>query len=311
MAIISIIMPMKNAATYVTDSVDSVLSQKHVDIELIVVDDGSTDDSKDKVEKFGDKRIILLSNKGAGIPAALNRGFEFTNSKYVARCDADDLYGSNRLKRQVDFLESHYNYGAVCGSYGIIDETGLDRVPRDTGDADQEITNELRQGHTRTHFGSFLLRSEVFRNIGGFRPFFITSEDIDFQCRLGHYTKVWYENRTNYWYRINQKSITHNQSTQKRIFYENLARSLSKERLHSGTDCLELGKLPELPKQKGKAKGQANQQMAKLLRDYSWRLHAQGEKKQAISIAWRAIQYNPKSSLLWRSLIAVVRKNAI
>lgn len=113
---ISVLMPVHNAAAYVGEAVDSILAQSHADFELLVLDDGSTDESASVVRSRRDPRIRLISSpRNRGIVGTLNEGLAVAAGRYVARMDADDLAHPERLERQWRFMESHPEVG-VCGT---------------------------------------------------------------------------------------------------------------------------------------------------------------------------------------------------
>jgi glycosyltransferase involved in cell wall biosynthesis len=112
--IITVLMPAYNAAEFIAQAVDSVLQQSFTGFELLVVDDGSSDNTISIVQSFSDKRIRLLQLPHKGIAAALNRGLEAALGKYIARFDADDICYPRRLQVQVDFLSANPDF-IVCG----------------------------------------------------------------------------------------------------------------------------------------------------------------------------------------------------
>jgi len=114
---VSVLLPVYNAEKYICDSIDSILSQTYRNFELIVVDDGSTDNTKEVVtKKFDDDRIRYLAlPDNVGIVDALNIALAKSEGKYLARMDADDISHPERFSRQIKFLEANLEYVA-CGS---------------------------------------------------------------------------------------------------------------------------------------------------------------------------------------------------
>lgn len=94
---VSIVLPMYNAAEYIKECVDSILMQTYSDFELLIIDDGSTDDSVEILEKYDDQRIRLIKNEHNFI-ASLNLGLKESRGKYIARMDADDKMKPHRLE---------------------------------------------------------------------------------------------------------------------------------------------------------------------------------------------------------------------
>jgi len=112
---VSIVVPVFNAGECLPECLDSILKQTFPDFELLVIDDGSTDNSIDIIKSYMDKRVRLIINKHDFI-GSLNIGLNKARGKYIARMDADDIMLSHRLQTQFDFMESHPDIGA-CGSY--------------------------------------------------------------------------------------------------------------------------------------------------------------------------------------------------
>src|SRR2546423_15218001 len=104
---ISVLIPCRNAERYIRATLDSVLAQKDVGLEIVVIDDGSTDRSMDVVREVKDPRIRIIPGPQRGISAAFNAGLVAARGEIVARCDADDLYPPDRLAWQVKFLADH------------------------------------------------------------------------------------------------------------------------------------------------------------------------------------------------------------
>ncbi|SVD78894.1 uncharacterized protein METZ01_LOCUS431748, partial [marine metagenome] len=90
---VSVVLPVRDAVGTVSESIESILSQSESDLELIIVDDGSVDETRDILRHYAakDKRVRILSSDGLGIVAALNLGIEESQGAYVARMDADDV----------------------------------------------------------------------------------------------------------------------------------------------------------------------------------------------------------------------------
>lgn len=112
---LSVLMPAYNAGNYISEAIDSILKQTFTDFEFIIVNDGSTDNTKEIIESFSDPRIILLNQENKGIATALNAGLSKAKAPYIARFDADDVCFPHRLEQQYDFLNTHPGY-IVCGS---------------------------------------------------------------------------------------------------------------------------------------------------------------------------------------------------
>ncbi|HEX9156410.1 MAG TPA: glycosyltransferase family A protein, partial [Syntrophales bacterium] len=103
---VSVVIPVHNGEKYLSQAVESVLDQTHRDLELLVVDDGSTDSSAAIIRRFAlkDRRVRVLTQENLGVAAAGNRGLQEAGCEWVARLDADDVFLPGKLERQVGFL---------------------------------------------------------------------------------------------------------------------------------------------------------------------------------------------------------------
>ncbi|MBK6510381.1 MAG: glycosyltransferase family 2 protein [Haliea sp.] len=102
--LISVIIPSYNCGKYLVEAIESVLSQDYPRIELIVIDDGSTDDSQQLLRAYVD-RLTYKSQPNAGIAAARNAGFKLATADFVAFLDADDIFTPGRLRLQMSMFE--------------------------------------------------------------------------------------------------------------------------------------------------------------------------------------------------------------
>jgi glycosyltransferase involved in cell wall biosynthesis len=122
---LSIVMPVYNAAPYIREAVQSLLDQTYKDFELIVVDDGCTDESINIIEEFGDERIRILRNeRNSGIVFSRNRGTAAAHGRYIAPFDADDIARKDKFEKQIAFLEKNPDFAMLGSWVKIIDEQG-------------------------------------------------------------------------------------------------------------------------------------------------------------------------------------------
>ncbi len=308
--LVSVIIPMRNAERFVEETLRSILPQAGVDLELIVIDDGSTDRSAAVVAGLNDPRVRLIPGPRQGIAAALNAGLSHATGDYFCRCDADDFYEADRFRAQLDFLESHREFGAVCGQYTLVSASGkhVDRKPENAEAC--EITDELRAGRGRTHLCTFMVRMSLLRQLNGFRQYFIGTEDNDFQLRLGDASRVWYEPVPRYVYRLHGESITHTQPTEERKFLERMAREFQLQRQTGRQDDLDLGKPPPVPKGIPPVAEDVRKHVQDVLIGRAWKEHARGRKMDALRIGLSACLKLPIRIEAWRSLAALVVKRA-
>lgn len=114
MVSISVCLPVYNASRYLHECIDSILKQTFTDFELLIVDDGSTDNSREIVRSYSDSRIQLIENRHDYI-ASLNLLLDTAKGKYIARMDADDVMLPERLQLQYDYMEMHHDIGILGG----------------------------------------------------------------------------------------------------------------------------------------------------------------------------------------------------
>lgn len=111
---ISVVMPVYNGARYIRESIDSILNQTFTDFELIIINDGSTDNSEEITLSYQDPRIVYLKNEiNSKICVTLNRGLDAARGEYIARLDCDDIAMPNRLEHQKQYLDKHPEIGIV------------------------------------------------------------------------------------------------------------------------------------------------------------------------------------------------------
>lgn len=165
--IVSIVLPVKNGSDYINKAIDSILAQTFTNFELIVIDDGSDDNTAQIVRAYDDPRIILICQENQGVSRASNRGFELSRGKYITRHDHDDLSMPTRIEKQVKFLETHPECSFV-GTWAQIwvGDKPTDRVHRHPTSSGQ-LAFALLFNSPFVH-SSCLYRKEVFNSTGGY-----------------------------------------------------------------------------------------------------------------------------------------------
>jgi glycosyltransferase involved in cell wall biosynthesis len=121
---ITVLMPAYNAAKYIGEAIQSVLQQTFVDFELLILNDGSTDNTTSVINSFDDARIIVIDQQNKGVAEALNIGLKQARGTYIARFDADDVCYPERLQKQYDFLTGHPDHVLVGSNVDYILEDG-------------------------------------------------------------------------------------------------------------------------------------------------------------------------------------------
>jgi len=180
-------MPVYNAARFLQHAIDSVLAQSFTNFRLLVINDGSTDDSAAILARIRDPRLTVWNQSNCGLVHSINRGVAYALEQripYVARMDGDDLSEPTRLATQVALLEENPDAAACSCNCLYIDETeqviGSSTVPI----SPTLIAWELRHNLRGMVHGATTFRTDALGAIGGCRPQFIAAEDVDLFLRL-------------------------------------------------------------------------------------------------------------------------------
>ncbi|MDO8586166.1 MAG: glycosyltransferase family A protein [Armatimonadota bacterium] len=187
--IVSVIMPVYNGAKYLREAIDSVLSQSCSQLELIAVNDGSTDSSGAVLDWYArtDDRVRVFHQKNQGVVAALNKGLAEARGKYVARMDSDDICARRRLAKQVALMESRPEVG-VCG-------TGWSYLGRRGGAAlpvtdDKEIRAAQMFWPCIAHPTAMMRRELIAKHDLYYNTEFKQAEDYEFWLRFSRHCKM-------------------------------------------------------------------------------------------------------------------------
>ena len=121
---VTVLMPAYNAGKYIGEAIQSILDQTFSNFELLIINDNSTDNTKEVIKKFTDCRIRTIDHVGKGISSALNAGLKEAKGYYIARFDADDVCLKKRLERQVNFLDANADYILIGTDAEYIKENG-------------------------------------------------------------------------------------------------------------------------------------------------------------------------------------------
>ncbi|MFY9233271.1 MAG: glycosyltransferase [Fimbriimonadaceae bacterium] len=182
--LVSVIIPSYNRAEFLGEAIDSVLAQTYTNIEIIVVDDGSKDDSVEVARSYGD-RIDLIERENGGVSAARNSGIAKARGTYISLLDGDDRMLPDCVEARVGILEEDSSLGVCAGSCAIMSEDGIQ-----TGSMD--IRNAVPAGDpfrsaVRSYWGAtsgVVYRRSALIECGGFDPLIRVCEDWDVFVRV-------------------------------------------------------------------------------------------------------------------------------
>ncbi|MGY1457212.1 MULTISPECIES: glycosyltransferase [unclassified Luteimonas] len=182
----SVIIPTWNRRDLIARAIDSVLAQTRAVEEIIVVDDGSSDGTREYLADRYGKRIVYVYQDNAGVSAARNRGLALARGRYLALLDSDDEWLPEKTQRQVEFLEAHPDIGMVLCNVlrvnpdgSLIDVFDRRRQIPDDGPALRWVLRDPALAPL-----SVLMRREVYDTVGGFDEGLRTAEDLDFHLRV-------------------------------------------------------------------------------------------------------------------------------
>jgi glycosyltransferase involved in cell wall biosynthesis len=192
---VSVIIPVYNGARYLREAIESVLTQSYRDVEVIIVDDGSTDNTAAVVADIHDTRLKYIYHENRGVAAARNTGVQASRGEYIALQDDDNVLFPDAVGRHVDFMDRNPGVGFTHGQFVTMDESGIPLRKKPRGPASTFIRNgreEIRHLvlGDRTIGLFFLIRRSCLDDVGLFKIGLLMSEDWDIWIRLAKYYDV-------------------------------------------------------------------------------------------------------------------------
>ena len=210
---VSIVLPTYNGARYLRESIRSCFEQTYPEVELIVVDDCSTDETPDLLRSYaGDPRVKVVRHAtNSKLPAALNTGFAHASGSLLTWTSDDNRFTPDAIEKLVSFLETRPSAAFVYSDYWLIDEDG--RVERRVQAGPPE--------HLRSacRIASFLYRREVYRAVGDYDPRMFRIEDYDYWLRVAQRFELAWLPEPLYFYRRHAASLTRSESLESRAYW--------------------------------------------------------------------------------------------
>lgn len=201
---VSVIMPSYNHAAFISAAVNSVIAQSISNWELIIVDDGSTDESLSILSKFADPRIKLITQPNQGAHAAFNRGLAQASGQYLALLNSDDCYHPQRLEKLIQVLEADPGIGLAASYIEVIDEEGktlgikhgyhdlepwLLAKPEKSFRAGEDLHAALLTENYLATTSNYVFARRWYEQIGGFRNLRYV-HDWDFALRMAQFARL-------------------------------------------------------------------------------------------------------------------------
>lgn len=183
--LVSIVVPLYNGEKYLTEALSSLIYQTYSNIEIIIVNDGSTDRSQEIVEQFAakDPRINLISQSNTGIVGALNNGVRQAKGSLIARMDADDVSFLSRIEQQVEAFQINPQAVLICSGFEVIDENSQFMYREILPTRSAEIKRTLLLYNCIAH-GSVMFKKTAFDAVGGYSSDCGPTEDYELWGRL-------------------------------------------------------------------------------------------------------------------------------
>ena len=208
--LVSVVLPAYNAELYIKEAVTSILHQTFTNIEIIIIEDKSSDKTLEIINTLSksDVRIKIIKNKvNEGIVCCLNKGINAAQANLIARMDADDIAKKDRLYKQVNFLENNPDTILIGSGIETIDSKGKHINFQNYPSNDNEITHMLRHKSPFAH-PTVIFNKECVIKVGGYRQKYRTGQDYDLWSRLQKEGKFANINEPLLKYRIHDEQVT-------------------------------------------------------------------------------------------------------
>lgn len=185
--LVSVVTVYHNRAAYVAESVGSLLAQTYPHLEIIVVDDGSTDDTLARLRAFDDPRLRIIDKPNTGFTSSVNLGVRESRGELVAIHGAGDLSHPRRIELQAERMRARPDIGIV-GCRVRNAQVGSDAFTTTKAHSDEDLTAQLLRDNPFTH-GEVMFRRALFDRVGGYREFFRFAQDLDLWLRLSGFCR--------------------------------------------------------------------------------------------------------------------------
>jgi len=279
--LVSIIIPAYNAEQYLSQSLESALNQSYQDLEVIVVDDGSTDKSVAIAQEYG-SRVKLFQQRNLGAATARNCGVKLSKGQWIAFLDSDDIWAASKIERQLDhcgdlswshsdwFFIGHNQDGTIKGS---------DRAPKFGGDVLSKLIVDNFIGTS-----TVMVRREVFLEVGGFDDSLRALQDWDLWLRIANHYEIAYLPEPLVQYRVRPSSTSRSPRKTKPYHMELIQRIFAREGVGASMQHL-----------KRRTLAQSYGVLSIIAED-------SGDPWFAFSCALRSAWYSPKDLYRWKCI---------
>lgn len=219
---VSVIMPVYNGARFLLEAIDSILSQTFDDFELIIINDGSTDDSVAVIDSYRDARIRVVNHESnKGLVFSRNEGIRLARAEFIAWLDCDDVSEMTRLEKQVNFLTDNPNVGLLGSWVSLIDENGVYQGCNWQYETESDVLSILLLFKNRFVQSTVMVRREIL-TVEMYREEYPLAEDYDLWVRISKCTKIanFPENLVRY--RLHGNSISRERAQEMEVCVERI-----------------------------------------------------------------------------------------
>lgn len=212
---LSVITPVYNREEFMKKMIESVLAQTFRDFEFIIINDGSTDKTKECIEKFDDPRIKYFYQKNSGEYKTTNRALELAQGDYITWVHSDDFLPENSFKLRVEYLNQHPNVDLVHGDIVKIEENGKKKKLIATDDNAKKVLDHYcfdenfrsKRGYFVHHL-TFMFRRKLLEKAGFFDPSLPYGGDLDWMMRALEVSKIMHIPEILYYYKRHDKTVS-------------------------------------------------------------------------------------------------------
>lgn len=207
--LVSIVVPCYNHEKYVKETIESIINQTYKNIELIVIDDGSKDNSVSVIQELADKYgFTFIHRPNKGLSATLNEGIRLSKGKYFCACASDDIYMLDKIEKQVQFMETNPEYGMCYGKIVEFDDSGY-KKEREIKNAKSGWCFEELILSNFIPAVSQMIKRDIFEDVGNFdEDLYI--EDWDMWLRIVYKYKIGYVDNYLAYYRLHSNNCSSN-----------------------------------------------------------------------------------------------------
>lgn len=211
--LVTVLTPAYNRVRYIDQVIESVAAQKYKNFEHIVIDDGSTDGTYEKLEEYEKQgKVTLLAHAGRinkGQSAALNLGLKSAKGEFICILDSDDYFHPDKLSDQVACLQNNPDTGLVFGRSVVVDDSGIEQYCIPFAEPKGELNaEELLLDCFIVSPGCALMRAAVISRIGVFNESYRAAQDHDFALRIAENSAIKYLDKLCFFYRKHGDSIS-------------------------------------------------------------------------------------------------------